>query len=135
MQVHVKTPRIKIDIDGEVTPDIMDFLKSKFGKKVKVVEDEEEYVDYFSTDLHKNIKSKTKPGDVMRIYRENFKMTQAELADELGTDRQYISKLERGIRGISKEFAQKLSKFFDIPVERLLNDNDRDIVIKSNPKR
>jgi DNA-binding XRE family transcriptional regulator len=57
----------------------------------------------------------------MRIYRENFNMTQAELGKRLGNiPRQNISQMEKGKRGISKENAKRLAKIFDVPVDRFI---------------
>ncbi|MBI4641866.1 MAG: helix-turn-helix transcriptional regulator [Candidatus Tectomicrobia bacterium] len=73
----------------------------------------EEIVNIFETDWYQEIKSKTTPGDNLRIYRENHGLTQAQLGAMLGgIPRQYISNMERGMRLISIKMARKLAKIF-----------------------
>jgi DNA-binding XRE family transcriptional regulator len=80
-----------------------------------------ETVNVFDTDWFKDINSKTSPGDVLRIYRENSGLTQEELGKKLGKfTRQKISDMENGKRSISKEAAKKLSQIFHVPIERFL---------------
>ena len=37
MQAHVKTPHIKIDIEGDIPSKIIIVLKELYGKKVKLI--------------------------------------------------------------------------------------------------
>ena len=123
MQVRAKTPHIKVDIQGEMIPDeLMDAVKRVFSEdEIEVLDGEEEYIDWFETDLRREIAARTTPGDVMRIYRENLGWTQARLGEELGgVSRQNVSHMEQGRRPISADTAVKLSRIFDIPVERIL---------------
>ncbi len=122
MQAHVKTPHIKIDIEGEIHPKILTVLKEIYGKKVIFVKDDNDgFVDIFKTEWYKKINSQMTPGKCMKIYRENFKMTQEELGIKLGgISKQNISHMERGIRPISKKNAKLLSKIFNIPVDRFI---------------
>jgi DNA-binding XRE family transcriptional regulator len=121
MQVHVKTPHIKIEIEGDIPNKIISLIKKEYGKKVKLINDKDEYVDIFKTDWYKDINSKTTPGDAMRIYRENLKITQAELGKRLGNiPRQNIYQMEKGKRGISKDNAKKLARIFEVPVGRFI---------------
>ena len=60
-------------------------------------------------------------GDYIKIYRENLDLTQAELGKKIGgLTRQYVSDLEKGRRGVSKEMAKKLSTFFNVPIKRFI---------------
>ncbi|MBW2252025.1 MAG: helix-turn-helix transcriptional regulator [Deltaproteobacteria bacterium] len=55
------------------------------------------------------------------MYRENFRLTQAELGQKLGKfTRQKISDMEHNKRTISKDVARKLSQLFDVPIDRFL---------------
>ncbi len=119
MQAHVKTPHIKIDIDGDIPPQLFNVLKDMYGKKVEIIENEEdEYVDAFENDWFENVEKSKKPGDAIRIYRENKDLTQLELGVKLGgISRQNISHMERGTRTISLKTAVKLSKLFNVPLE------------------
>lgn len=59
------------------------------------------------------------PGDAMRIYRDIHNLTQTDLGEELGGAGQPdVSKMETGRRPISLKTARKLSKIFDVPIER-----------------
>lgn len=65
-------------------------------------------VEITKTGWYKEMKAKTSPGDVMRVYRENQQMTQAQL----------VSNMERGKRAISLATAKKLAVIFDVSVSR-----------------
>ena len=122
MQAHVKTPHIKIDIKGEIHPRVLSVLKEVYGKRVKLIkENDEELLDVFETEWFKKIDSKMTPGKNMRIYREIHKMTQDELGNKLGgISKQNISHMERGIRPISKKTAKSLAMLFKVPADRFI---------------
>ena len=115
------TKKTLFEIKGDIPSDVMGYLKEKFGRNIAVVEDEEELVNIFDTKWYKEISSSTTPGEAMRIYRENFGLSQTELGKKLGKfTRQKISDIENGKRNISKEVAKKLSQIFDVPVDRFI---------------
>lgn len=122
MQVHVKTPHIRVDISGGEIPDeLMETVKALFDTEdIEIIENEDdEYVNWFETEEHHEIASISTVGDVMRIYRENRGWTQARLGRELGgMSRQKISDIERGRRAISGDTAIALSQIFGVAVER-----------------
>lgn len=122
MQAHVKTPHIKINIKGEIHPKVLSVLKEVYGKKVKLIkENDEELVDAFETEWFKNIDATMSPGKNMRIYREINKITQEELGNKLGgISKQNISHMERGIRPISKKTAKSLASIFKVPADRFI---------------
>jgi DNA-binding XRE family transcriptional regulator len=122
MLAVVKTPRINLKIEGQIPDWIMVGLKKEFGKQVKIsADDEEPMIRVTDSNWYKETKKKVSPGKTMRVYRENSGLTQEELGKKLGgLTRQYVSGMEHGSRGISKTMAKKLSKLFDIPVERLI---------------
>ncbi|MBI4793037.1 MAG: helix-turn-helix transcriptional regulator, partial [Deltaproteobacteria bacterium] len=75
---------------------------------LRIYEDDEEYVDITETGWYKEIKAQTTPGDAIRVYRENFGLTQAQLGERLGgLPRQTISGMERGKRSVSLAKAKK----------------------------
>ena len=94
----------------------------EFGDEVRVIyNDDDKLVNAVETKWYREIKEKLTPGDVMRIYRENRMMTHARLGELLeGIPRQHVSNMENGKRQISLNTARKLSKLFNIPIERLL---------------
>jgi DNA-binding XRE family transcriptional regulator len=120
MQAHVKTPRIKIEVKGKNIPSkLISFLKNEYGDKLKIFSDD--FVDPFETEWYKKIKRNITPGKTMKHYREMHKLTQVQLGKMLGgLPRQNISNMENGSRPISINIAKKLSKIFEISVERFI---------------
>jgi len=118
----VKTPRTNIRIQGDIPPRILDVLRSEYGGHLKIYKGDDEYVEVTETDWYRDIKAQTTPGDAMRIYRENFGLTQTQLGEELGdVPRQIVSNMERGKRSISLGTAKKLAAIFSVPASRFLD--------------
>jgi DNA-binding XRE family transcriptional regulator len=119
MQVVVKKPLIKLE--GDITPNLINFLKTEFGN-IEVVDDKnEELVDVTESEWYRNIKQTISPGETLRFYREMRGLTQAELGIRIGRfSRQYISNLENGHRSISKAVAIRLAGLFEVSVERFI---------------
>ena len=122
MQAVVKTLHIKVNIEGDIPENLLKVLKEDFGNKLKLINNpDEEIINAFETDWYKDIKKKMKPGDYIRIDRQNKNLTQAELGKLIvNTSRQYISDIENGRRAVSLKFAKELAKIFDRPIERYL---------------
>ncbi|MEA3415135.1 MAG: helix-turn-helix transcriptional regulator [Thermodesulfobacteriota bacterium] len=124
MLAVVKKPHTKttlFEIKGNIPPGIMEYLHREFGQNVEIVDENEELVNIFDTHWYKGIKKTISPGDTLRIYRQNLGLTQTELGQKLGKfTRQKISDMENNKRSISKAVAKKLSKIFDVPIERFL---------------
>ena len=124
MQAVVKTPRIEIRIKGEIPRKLLSVLEQEYGGQIQLSdgeESDEETVDIFETDWYQDIKSSNKPGDNLRIYRENHGLTQAKLGEMLGAvPRQHVSNMERGTRAISLKTARKLAKLFRVSVEKFV---------------
>jgi len=118
----VKTPHIEIIIKGDIPPKIITLLKKEYGKKVHITQDkDDDYVNITTTDWYKQMKAEKTPADNMKIYRKIHKLTQAKLGEMLGNiPKQHISNMENGIRPISKITAKKLSKIFNVSVERFI---------------
>lgn len=109
------------EIRGDIPSKVVRYLKDQFGQDVEVMQDNEEMVDVFDTKWYKEISTATTPGETMKIYRENSKLTQEELGRKLGNfSRQKISDMERGARNISRAVAKKLSHIFQVPIDRFL---------------
>ena len=82
---------------------------------------DDEYINIFETEWFTKTNASMNPGENMKIYREIHKITQSELGKKLGDiPRQHISNMEKGIRGISKETAKKLSELFAVPIDRFI---------------
>ena len=61
-----------------------------------------------------------RPGDYVKMYRENMRLTQAELGKKVNMSRAYICDVEHGRRTISKDIAKKFSKLFKISAIHLI---------------
>jgi DNA-binding XRE family transcriptional regulator len=122
MQAVVKTPHIKIKIQGRISNRLLSVLKEEYGPEVRVIsEADDEKVNVFETDWYKRIKRRMSPGQNLRVYRQNKGMTQIELGKRLGgLPRQNISNMEKGLRPISKKMALKLAELFDVSVEKFI---------------
>lgn len=124
MLAVVKKPHTKttlFEIKGNIPAGIMEYLHREFGQNVEIVDENEELVNIFDTHWYKGIKKTISPGDTLRIYRQNLGLTQTELGQKIGKfTRQKISDMENNKRSISKAVAKKLSKIFDVPIERFL---------------
>ncbi len=111
MQVVVKKPLIKLE--GDITPNLINFLKAEFGpiEIVEVVDrNDDELIEVTESEWYRNIKKTISPGETLRFYREMRGLTQAELGVRIGRfSRQYISNLENGHRSISKAVAIRLA--------------------------
>ena len=56
-------------------------------------------------------------GSVIKKLREHRNMTQDELAEDLNTTRQAVSRYENGDRGINQDLLFKLSNIFKVPID------------------
>ena len=64
-------------------------------------------------------------GEKIKLYRENKKMTQNEVADILGVSSATISKYESGALEPNIESLKRLSELFEISIDELLNDEEK----------
>ena len=119
MQVHVKSPRTKINIEGPISNKLLQVLKEDFGSKV-IISDDDEYVLATETEWYKKTKARMKPGDHMRAYRVSRGLMQSQLGEKLGISKQNVSDMECGRRSIGKEVAKKLAEIFNTSVEKFL---------------
>ena len=124
MLAVVKKPHTEnslFEVKGEIPKKLLQYLQDNFGSDVKIVDEDEEMVNIFSSDWFKKTTDSLTSGEVVKIYRENLKLTQEQLGKQLGKfTRQNISDIELGRRSISKDIAKKLSVFFNVSVERFI---------------
>nr|DAL16330.1 MAG TPA_asm: Repressor protein CI [Caudoviricetes sp.] len=66
-------------------------------------------------------------GDKIKLYRENKKMTQNEVADVLDVSPATISKYESGALEPNIESLKKLAELFEVSVDELIKENVFDI--------
>lgn len=121
MLAVVKTPRIDVRIEGDVPPRLLRLLKTEYGPKLKLTDDDDnETVDFFTTDFYRKMKKQMTPETYVKIYRENHGMTQEQLGTKVGASKSFIYDVEHNRRAISKETAKKFSALFNIPVDRFI---------------
>ena len=71
-------------------------------------------------DWYKEEAIKDTPGKTLRFYRKLKGLTQHELAEMLGTTKQFISNLENDRKPISRMMTKKLSEIFNVPASRFV---------------
>jgi transcriptional regulator with XRE-family HTH domain len=62
-------------------------------------------------------------GDKLKKLRKEKNLTQAELSKLLGLSKNYIAKVESGVKP-SMETFRKLADFFEVPIEYLVSENE-----------
>jgi DNA-binding XRE family transcriptional regulator len=119
MQVVVKRPQIKME--GEISLELIAFLKEKYGEVTVIENEADELVEIMKTDWYRDIRTRILPGENLRIYRKLHGLSQQELGTKLGRfTRQNISNMENGHRPVSKAAAIKLAELFDVSVEKFI---------------
>lgn len=61
-------------------------------------------------------------GSILRGYRNHFKYTQAQMSEKLGISEKYVSRMENGIGGISKETLIKCVNILGVSPNSLFKD-------------
>ena len=117
-----RTSKRLFEIKGDIPKNVIEYLQQQYGSFFEVIEENEnELIDIFETGWFKHADQSSMPGESVRIYRQNLGLTQEELGKKLGNyTKQYISDIEHTRRSISKDVAKKLSRIFNVPVERFL---------------
>lgn len=120
MQVHVKTPRIKIDMTGDIPESILSAVKKEFGRNVRI-ENDDEYLVADETLWYRTTMENMTPARALKAHRISRGLTQTELGNRLGgLPRQHISNMENGSRKINIELAKKLAELFEVSVEKFI---------------
>ena len=122
MQVAVKTPRIELQMKGDIPERVILFLEEEYGVSLRpTADDGEEAANALETDWYKRTMAAMTPGKALRIYRENAGLTQAALGERMGgIPRQHISNMENGKRPIGKENAKRLAAALHVDYRVLL---------------
>lgn len=68
-------------------------------------------------------------GDKIKLYRENKKMTQSEIANILDVSPATVSKYESGTLEPNIEAIKRLAELFEISIDELLNDEEEKLDI------
>ena len=121
MQAVVRTPRIEINIKGEIPERLMSVLEEEYGEQMHLLGENDDSVNVFETAWYQKVRSRMTPGENLKIYRENHGLTQAKLGEILGgVPRQHISNMERQIRSVSLKTARRLAKLFNVSPEKFI---------------
>jgi len=74
-------------------------------------------------------------GEIIITERTKMNLNQLQLAEAIGyKNRRSISQIERGENKITKKMAERLSEFFGIPVDELINGNDAPFIFTSEKR-
>ncbi len=117
MLVVVNQPHIdNFKIEGTISPISLDNLKNLFGSSLSVKEEDDEWVDINETEWFKNMKERYTPAMNLAYYRKKEHLTQKQLGEMLGIQKQVVSDMEHERKSISKVMAKKIAKALDCPV-------------------
>ena len=116
----LRTKERTLEVRGLVPDELIDFLQSHYGDYLQILEADDELINAKESTWYKETEQTMTPGMYLRIYRENARMTQAQLAEKLGVTRFRVSEYEREVRGISKQYAKKLAKILGVPADRFI---------------
>ena len=119
MLVVVRRPHTEFSLNGDVPVKLIQSLVSEYGPdNVKIKEDDMMNVE--DMEWYKEEKAKDTPGKALRFYRKLKGMTQPELAEMIGSTKQFISNFENDRKPISRMMAKKLSEISNVPASRFL---------------
>lgn len=91
----------------------------RYEISLKVENDDEELID--AEEIFSDLYAKTSKGaTLLRGYRGRDNLTQAQLAQKLGTSQSSVASMEQGRRPISINMAKKLAKIFDSQYQSFL---------------
>jgi predicted transcriptional regulator len=110
MQAAAKKRPISIQFKSKTPLRVINSIKKQFSA---YIDDGEELVEYFKTDVHTDIAATMTPEKALRIYREMAGWTLAETGEKIGVSPFRVSDFETGQRAISKAMAKKLAALFN----------------------
>jgi len=116
-----KEPRteLRVVVRGKKRTERIVALLRQHGIEPEIVgDDDDKLVDVRETDWYQRTKAARTPGSVVNSMRWKHQLTQAELARRIGVNRQNISAIERGKRGLGLKLALKIAAVMEEPVER-----------------
>ena len=123
MLVRVSLPHTNdsFSIQGFIPQKVLDYVRGEYGKNIIVIDDNgEELINPFETEWYKSVKAKQTAGSNLKTFRTMQNMTQATLAEKLGTTRSVVSAMEHDARPISRRMAKKLSEIFNASPKHFL---------------
>ena len=96
-------------------------IQSKYRRFLaELPAEKDDYVDWFKTDLYKEIAKEITSGTLLKDLREAQSLSQKQLGETLNIPGNRISDFETGHRAISKDIAKKLAKVFNVNAVRFI---------------
>ncbi|MFO7730645.1 MAG: helix-turn-helix transcriptional regulator [Spirochaetia bacterium] len=121
MRILEKNKNINIHIEGEGVDQIIDLIRDNIPEvDIKSDEDDEELVEWNSTDLAKEIRTKKTPGKLLQAYRLREGLTLVQLAEKIGTKYPNLSAMENDRRTIGLAMAKKLGQVLNVDFEKFI---------------
>lgn len=124
MLVAVEAPRtqnteaVKFIIKGERVPSwLIDMIRVAYPRTL--VREDDPTEDALESDWFKEIRQQMTPAENLRSLRQNFGITQQQLADRAGISKQQVSAMERGKDPIGRKMAKKLADALGTSIDNL----------------
>ncbi|MFH2091453.1 MAG: helix-turn-helix transcriptional regulator [Pseudomonadota bacterium] len=117
MLALVKKPRIEISLQGENVDELIEWISKKYEVSI-LVSDQDESIAIEETDFWIEMQS-NRIGNLLSAARLKAKLSQSQLADELGIRQNMISDYERGKRRLTPDMAKRIAETLNIKVERI----------------
>ena len=114
MEIKIRKGKYNFCIKGNPIPqEMIKILNSMFAPEDFVESETFDWNNVFVSEKSVEYNSKS-PNQVLRELRISAKLIQKELAEKLGTNVQYVSNLENGIKPIGRKMAIKLGDIFSV---------------------
>src|SRR6056297_880280 len=121
MKVFEKNKHINIRIEGEGVEQILEKIRRELPEAdIGAEENDEELLEWDSTDLAREISAKKTPGKLLQAYRLREGLTLVELAERIGTKYPNLSAIENDRRTIGLGTAKKLSRVLNVDFRKFL---------------
>ena len=114
MEIRIQKGKYNFCVKGNPIPqEMIKILNSMFAPEDFVESETFDWNNMIVSEKCAEYNSQS-PNQVLRELRISAKLTQKELAEKLGSNVQYISNLENGIKPIGRKMAIKLGDIFSI---------------------
>ena len=118
MLALVKKPHIELSIHGEHVDELLAWIRKKYDVTILVEDETAEFLPVESTEFWKEME-KNRVGNLLAGARLKARLTQAELAKQLGIRQNMVSDYERGRRTYSDAMAMRLAEALEVNEEHL----------------
>jgi ribosome-binding protein aMBF1 (putative translation factor) len=121
MRVIDKSRDVDISINGKGVAQFHNLIRTHYPEAEIQTEDEDQAVQWDTTELAKEIKAKKTPGKLLQAYRLREGMTLVQLAEKVGTKYPNLSAMEHDRRMIGLTMAKKLSQILNVDYKKFLD--------------